>query len=108
MIVKQGDTKMIVTDTPTINGVPMTPPQLVGCTVYFVAQSFDGVTVMRNAGTISTDANGNGQFNYQFVAADVAGPGKFHMEWDLIFPGGQSLTFPNSDYNVLNIKPELG
>jgi hypothetical protein len=101
---KQGDTKMTFTDTPTINGVAMTPPQLVGCTVYFLMKTFDGATLVRNTGVINPD----GTFSYAVTAGDVANAGKFQQEWDLIFPGGASLTFPNNGYNVVNILPELG
>ena len=101
---KQGDTKMVFTDTPTINGVAMTPPQLVGCTVYWLMRTFDGLTEYRNTATINPD----GTFSYAVTASDVATAGKFQQEWDLVFPGGQSLTFPNTGYNIVNILPELG
>jgi hypothetical protein len=104
VMLKQGDTHMIFTDTGTINGVPLTPSQVVGATLNWIMRSFDGLTQLKNAATINADAT----FSYQVTASDVNTPGKFQQEWELIFPNGQTLTFPNQNYNIVNILPELG
>lgn len=104
IIIKQGDTQITFKDIPTINNVPLTPANVVGCTVNFMMKSFDGSTLIRNAGTIGADAS----FSYSPTASDVAVPGKFQQEWELIYPGGATLTFPNQSFNVVNILPELG
>ena len=108
IITKQGDTRLTVTDTPTLNGVPMLPSQVVGATVWFLMRTFDGMTLIRTQGTIGTDGSGNVQFSYKFQAADVAADGKYQMGWNLVFSGGDSLTFPNQAWNIVNIEPKLG
>lgn len=105
--IKQHDTKIIFTDTPTIDGAPMTSGDLSGCTVSFLlkGRAKDGSNVaIKSAATITGDA----KFNYAPADSDVAKAGRFHQEWELVFPSGKILTFPNDIANVVNVIEDLG
>ena len=105
IITKQNDTKIIFTDIPTIDGVPMLPTDLTGCTVKFAMKDPTGVIApIKQVAVINAD----GSFSYAPVAGDVANVGKFEQEWELTFPNGKELTFPNNGYNIIKILAELG
>ena len=105
MVTKQHDTKITFTDSPTINGVPVAPGDLAGCTLAFLLKDVDNVIppIKQNA-----MINSDGSFSYQPIASDVANVGKFQQEWQVTYPTGQLLTFPNNGYNILKILPDLG
>jgi hypothetical protein len=100
--IKQGDTKLAFKDTPKIDGVTMLPSDLVGCTLKFILKS--ATVLIKATGVINPD----GTFEYDPVSADVAAVGNYQQEWELTFPSGKELTFPNTDYNAVNIIAELG
>ena len=102
--IKQNDTKPIFTDTPTINGVPMLPADLVGCSLRFLLKNADGTITVNQVATINPD----GTFAYSPVPADVANVGTFSQEWQLTFPNAKTLTFPNNGYNTVEILADLG
>lgn len=102
IVTKQHDTKITFKDTPTIDGIPMLPADMVGCTVSFLLKSTD--LAIKQAAII----NGDGTFSYEPVPTDVATVGKFQQEWELLFPSGKILTFPNNGYNVVKILADLG
>lgn len=108
LVIKQNDTKIVFTDTPMLNGVPLDPSTLVGCTLAFFMKSTDPAvqppTVVTGVGTINSD----GTFSYTPAPADVANAGKFTQEWEVTYPGGGVLTFPNNGYNVVKILAEIG
>jgi hypothetical protein len=52
--------------------------------------------------------NPDGTFSYDPIATDVADIGKFQQEWEVIYPTGKILTFPNNGYNVVKIIADLG
>lgn len=67
----------------------------------------DGTSVaVSHTGTI-TDA---AKFEYGDPVDNdvVAKDGKFKQEWELTFPKGRILTFPNDQYNTVQILPDLG
>ena len=105
IITKQHDTKITFRDTPTIDGVPMLPADLVGCTLSFLLKDTAGlITAIKQTAVI----NGDGTFSYDPVAGDVDEVGKFQQEWELVFPSGKILTFPNDGYNIVKIIADLG
>jgi|SRR6266545_7448054 len=105
--IKQHDTKITFTDTPTIDGVPMTSGDLTGCTLSWILKGTadDGTAVAIKQAAVITGA---AKFSYDPVAGDVALTGKFKQEWELVFPSGKILTFPNNGYNAVKILADLG
>jgi len=103
-IQKQGDTEVTYKDTPTIDGTPVPPAGLAGCTLRFLMKSADGTIAIAQAAIINAD----GTFQYNPVPADVANVGKFNQEWELTYPTGKILTFPNNGYNVIKFIADLG
>lgn len=108
--IKQNDTNITFQDFPSINGVAMTPAQLVGCTVSFLLsnQIVTPPISIKQAATINPNDVPSPSFNYSPVASDVAVAGIYQQEWQLVFPNGKELTFPSNSYNVVEILPELG
>jgi len=107
IITKQHDTKITFTDIPTIDGVPVDPATLVGAALSFVLKGTanDGTAVAIKQTAVITPG---GTFQYDPVAGDVAKDGKFKQEWEVVYPSGKILTFPNSAYNTVKILPDLG
>jgi hypothetical protein len=99
--IKQNDTKGIFLDTLKVDGVPV---NLTGTTVYFLLRKVS--VFIRKAATIVEPAI-NGDVQYQPVLADVEIPGKYEQEWEVNFGDGRILTFPNGDYNIVNILDDL-
>jgi len=104
IITKQHDTRITFKDTPTIDGTPMLPADLVGCTLSFLLKTMDGVVAIKKAATINPDAT----FSYDPVPADVATIGKYQQEWEVVFPNTKILSFPNFEYNIVKIIADLG
>jgi hypothetical protein len=102
---KQHDTKITFTDTPTLDGVPIPPANLAGCTVSFLMKISDGsIPGIKKTAVINVD----GTFSYDPVAGDVATIGKFQQEWEVVYPTSKILTFPNDGYNTVKIIADLG
>jgi hypothetical protein len=99
---KQHDTKITFKDTPTIDGVPIPPANLAGCTVSFLLKDAD--LAIKKVAVINVD----GTFSYDPVAGDVSTIGKFQQEWEVVYPTGKILTFPNDGYNTVKIIADLG
>jgi hypothetical protein len=104
IIVKQHDTKITFTDTPTIDNVPVLPADLSGCTVSFLLKDSTIPKAIKQLAVINVD----GTFSYDPVPADVADIGKFSQEWEVLYPTGKILTFPNNGYNIVKIIADLG
>lgn len=102
ILTKQHDTKITFTDIPSIDGVIVPPANLVGCTLKFLMKG-DTIAISQVA-TILPD----GTFTYAPAPTDVATPGDYKQEWEVMFPGNKPLTFPNGSYNVVKILPDLG
>jgi hypothetical protein len=102
IITKQHDTKITFKDTPTIDDVPILPGDLAGCTLSFLLKDAD--MAIKQAAIINVD----GTFSYDPVPSDVATIGKFQQEWELVYPSGKILTFPNNGYNIVKIIADLG
>jgi len=106
---KQHDTKIIFTDTPTINDVIQTFASFSGSTCKFLMKDKAGVAAsVSQSATISNDGSGNAVFTYQPTATDVQNTGTFQQEWEVTYPGAKILTFPNDTYNIVKILADLG
>ncbi len=106
--IKRGDTKLTFTDRPTIDGVQLLLSALVGCTVSFLLKS-DAKSIKQGALIIADPLDiTKAYFTYDSVTTDVDTSGKYKQEWELVFPGGKVLTFPNNGYNVVKIIDDLG
>jgi len=104
IITKQHDTQITFKDQPTIDGVNVPPANFNGCTLSFLLKNADGSIALKQAATINVD----GTFQYLPVPGDVASIGKFQQEWEVVYPSGKILTFPNSGYNIVKIIADLG
>ena len=102
IITKQHDTKITFTDTPTIDDVPVPPGDLAGCTLSFLLKDVD--FAIKQTAIINVD----GTFSYDPTPTDVANIGKLQQEWELVYPSGKILTFPNNGYNIVKIIADLG
>lgn len=99
---KQHDTSRPITDTLTINGVAI---NLANATVSLIFRAADGTVTKRTATIVSA---GFGQVQYTPIPADVATPGIFDLEWEIVFVDSTNLTVPTSGYIRLIIHPDLG
>jgi hypothetical protein len=106
VITKQHDTKIIFKDTPTIDGVAVSPPTFNGATLTFLLKDANLVPpfAVKQPAVINPD----GTFQYQPLPTDVANAGDFQQEWEVVYPGGAILTFPNNGWNVVKIISDLG
>jgi hypothetical protein len=110
LLIKRGDTKIKFRyQNPAIDGVPLTAGDLSGCTVSFVwkGKADDGTQVALKKAAVITSTP---EFQYgDPVDADVvAKDGKFKLEWEVVFPGGRPLTFPNGAYESVQVLQDLG
>src|SRR6266496_5672585 len=105
IVTKQHDTKITFTDTPTIDGVPILLSALTGCTVSFLLRIKDALTGIKQTAVIQADPDVplQAQFKYDPVGTDVQTAGKYQQEWELVYPSGKILTFPNNGYNIVKI-----
>jgi hypothetical protein len=99
--IKQHDTKITFVDTPKVDGVALTSGDLVGCALSFLLKS---ATVSIKAAATITGAT----FSYDPVPADVSTIGTYQQEWEVVYPSGKILTFPNDSYNSVIIIADLG
>lgn len=108
IVIKRGDTKPTFVDVPKIDGEYILFAALAGCTLSFLLK---GVTTVKRAADIASvtiESQAVAQFRYDPISADVENVGKCRQEWELVFPGGKILTFPNDGYNEVKIVADLG
>jgi hypothetical protein len=102
--IKRGDTKGVFVDTLTLNG---TPVNLTGCTLLFLMRrKGKPLKSVQQTGLIVDPLGAAVQ--YQPILADVNQSGVYEQEWEVTFPSGQVLTFPNYAWNIVNILRDLG
>jgi hypothetical protein len=105
LVIKRGDTKPKFLDVPLLDGARIPYDDLAGCTLSFLLKG--GAIAFKRSAEITSktiDAVAVAQFEYQPVAEDVAQTGKFKQEWELVYPSGKPLTFPNGGYNAAGQK----
>lgn len=100
--IKQHDTKLKFTDTPTIDDVAVLAADLADCDLSFILKNSE-LSIKQDA-TITVE----GTFEYEPEASDVETVGKFKQEWEVVYPSGKILTFPNGGYNTVKIIADLG
>jgi len=112
IVTKQHDTKITFADKPTIDGTQMLLTDLTGCTLSFLLRSTDSPPTKNIKATATIGADPItptlGYFTYNPVATDVDTAIKCQQEWEVIFPTGKILTFPNNGYNIVKIIHDLG
>jgi hypothetical protein len=101
--IKQHDTSRTFTDTLVLDGLPI---NLSGATVSLLFKSNQTLLTTRRTATIGSPATG--EVSYQPIAADVAYPGTFNLEWEIVFPDLKQLTVPSSGYIELKVNQDLG
>src|SRR4029453_6104118 len=101
--IKQHVTSRLFTDTLVLDGNPI---NLSGATVSLLFKSNQTLAPTRRAAPMGSPATG--EVSYQPVAADVAYPGTFNLEWEIVFADTKQLTVPSEDYIQLRINPDLG
>jgi hypothetical protein len=99
---KQHDTKITFSDIPKVDGVALTPTDLSGASVKFILKSTTLAIVQ------PATINGDATFSYNPAPADVATAGDYQQEWEVTYPSGKILTFPNDSYNTVKIIVDLG
>jgi hypothetical protein len=45
--------------------------------------------------------------HYEWLALDTLHPGLYEAEWQVTYADGSVLTFPNDDYNTVEITPQV-
>lgn len=102
--IKRGDTKGIFVDTLKVDGVAV---DLTGATVRFLMRrTSKPAKSVNQAAAITSPTTGDVQ--YQPVAQDIDTEGAYEQEWEVTFQSGKILTFPNGDFNTVNIRRDLG
>lgn len=106
--IKRGDTKGIFVDTLKLDGVAI---DLTGSTLKFLMRRKEKPYKLVNQ-TGQIVAPIAAQVQYQPVLTDVDTSGVYEQEWEVTFPSGKILTFPNAAnegaYNIVNISRDLG
>lgn len=80
---------------------------LTGCTVVFNMQSADGSSKIARAPVTITGVL-TGEVEYSWAILDTYIAGAFLGEFEVIYPGGLPMTYPNSGYIKIDIAPDLG
>lgn len=97
--IKQGDLTPPLESTLAENGEPkdLTSAEK----VVFEMNLYDSdVTVGREAQIVNAS---EGSVSFAWEDGDTDEPGLYFIEWEVIFPGQKSQSFPNSSYDMLYI-----
>ncbi len=108
LTIKQHDTNIKFTDTPTIDELPVPVADFSGATVSFIMKSTDPAVSIKQDAVIITDDPPNARFEYEPEDSDVQTVGKFRQEWEVAYLSGKILSFPNGTYNTVKIIADLG
>lgn len=100
--IKQNDTARILYDDLKINGVAI---NLSGSAVTLVWRNPRTGTTTRKTATVAVAASGS--VSYALTADDLASPGSFVLEWEVVFPDTTQLSVPTETYLKLNILDDL-
>ena len=81
---------------------------LTGASVVFTMADVGGTKVIdRRAATIVSPPT-SGIVQHNWLAGDTATAGTFSGEFEITFPSGQVITFPNQRNITIKIAPDLG
>ena len=101
--IKQHDNSRPFTDTLVLDGNPI---NLSGATVSLIFWSNQTLLPTKRTATIVSAVTG--EVSYSPLAADVATPGTYDLEWEIVFPDATQLTVPSSGYIELKVNRDLG
>jgi hypothetical protein len=113
VLIKRGDTKGKFIDLLKLDGVTV---NLTGCTGKFLMrrrgrdkanQTITQTATLFEPPVANPDASLRNA-EYQPILADVDTEGEYDQEWQITFPSGQILTFPNNRFNTVQILRDLG
>lgn len=103
MICKQNDSGRDIEATIKLDGVIV---PLTGTIKLVMTRSdFPGPVIKKDAVIVDGP---NAKAKYTLLAADLAMPGTFSLEWEVTNAGGIVFTAPSSGWDTLVINPELG
>lgn len=80
------------------------PADLTGASVKFIMAVGQGTPTTGTA--VIVDPTG-GIVSYTPTAATTATAGAYNVEWQVTFPGGSKVTFPNTGYQTVTIEADL-
>lgn len=101
--IKSGDTALEFTDTLTVDGVA---DDLTGSTVLFLMKRIRSPgTAYSLSASLVTAASGT--VSYVPGVGFPTDVGSYKQEWQVTYSNGKILTFPNDDYNVIEIVEDL-
>jgi hypothetical protein len=81
-----------------------------------ISNSIVAIHIEQPDGTVITDdTNGNvtvvdavnGNVKYEFSSGDLDQPGRYRYEWEVTFGGGDVLTIPSSELEIIQVREEL-
>lgn len=78
---------------------------LTDCRVNFIMIISRTQQINRSVNYIDAE---NGRVIFSFAQGESTTIGKFKAEFEVVYPDGTAETFPNSDYLVVQILPDLG
>lgn len=99
--IKRGDTSpsLVYTLSPAVG--------LVGAGVVFNMRPVSGTTVISRAAANIDDAT-VGVVSFDFTSTHTAVSGTYQAEFEITFADGSVETYPNDDYLIVSITPDLG
>lgn len=101
---KRGDTRTAI--KATLLSPAGTPVDLTGATVKFIMADFKGVRKISRLAEIYDPENGIVWMIFEPPETDLTGT--FRAEFEVTFGDGRVETYPNDDYLIIEIKPDLG
>jgi hypothetical protein len=104
-VLKQGDVAPILTDTLTYsNGQPV---NLTGATLTFIMRALSSSTPIALTGIAAITVPLTGKVSYTPTVGDTANAGMYMANWHVIFPSGESMTWPTEGYMSVLIEENL-
>lgn len=103
-VLKKGDTSPVL--EATFKDYDGTAVSIISATVKILVKTLDGVSVVNSAMTITDGINGVAEYGWQSGDTDTAGT--YKVEFEVTFDNGSVETFPNTGYEMLVIKEDLG
>lgn len=99
--IKRRDTspQLVYTLSPTVS--------LVGASAVFNMSDLSGASIIERA-TASIEDAANGIVGFTFSAAQTAAAGTYDAEFEVTLSDGSIETYPNNEYIIVEIIPDLG
>ena len=104
IVIKRGDTRSAI--KAMLKSPEGAPVNLTGASVRFIMVSLSGAPKIDRQ-IDALDASG-GLVLVAMESADVDTAGVYRGEFEVTFPDGRKETYPNDDYLVISIVPDLG